>query len=203
MNNSEIRNVTKEILKGKYKYVMLPFILATLLLGLAQSQDLYSILYESYGVSYVFTIGSIALFIVGPISIGLATYSLSIVNEEDYSYNQIATGFKYFFKALFLYLLFNISVLIGIILLIIPGVVIFLMFSQIFYITAKNPQIGVIDAFKKSASLMKNKKLQLFGLVMRYFGLFILGVFTLGIWWLWLIPQAYVSFAIFYKELQS
>ena len=203
MNNSEIRNVTKEILKGKYKYVMLPFILATLLLGLAQSQDLYSNLYESYGVSYVFTFGSIALFIVGPISIGLATYSLSIVNEEDYSYNQIATGFKYFFKALFLYLLFNISVLIGTILLIIPGVVIFLMFSQIFYITAENPQIGVIDAFKKSASLMKNKKLQYLGLGLRYILFFILGVFTLGIWWLWLIPQAYVSFAIFYKELQS
>ena len=203
MNNSEIRNVTKEILKGKYKYVMLPFILATLLLGLAQSQDLYSNLYESYGVSYVFTIGSIALFIVGPISIGLATYSLSIVNEEDYSYNQIATGFKYFFKALFLYLLFNISVLIGTILLIIPGVVIFLMFSQIFYIIAENPQIGVIDAFKKSASLMKNKKLQYLGLGLRYILFFILGVFTLGIWWLWLTPQMYVSFAIFYKELQS
>jgi uncharacterized membrane protein len=202
MNNSEIRNVTKEILKGKYKYVMLPFILATLLLGLAQSQDLYSNLYESYGVSYVFTIGSIALFIVGPISIGLATYSLSIVNEEDYSYNQIATGFKYFFKALFLYLLFNISVLIGAILLIIPGVVIFLMFSQIFYIIAENPQIGVIDAFKKSASLMKNKKLQYLGLGLRYILFFILGVFTLGIWWLWLTPQMYVSFAIFYKELQ-
>tara|TARA_B100000242_G_scaffold209483_1_gene152205 strand:+ start:1077 stop:1688 length:612 start_codon:yes stop_codon:yes gene_type:complete len=203
MNNSEIRNVTKEILKGKYKYVMLPFILATLLLGLAQSQDLYSNLYESYGVSYVFTIGSIALFIVGPISIGLATYSLSIVNEEDYSFNQIATGFKYFFKALFLYLLFNISVLIGTILLIIPGVVIFLMFSQIFYITAENPQIGVIDAFKKSASLMKNKKLQYLGLGLRYILFFILGVFTLGIWWLWLTPQMYVSFAIFYKELQA
>ena len=203
MNNSEIRNVTKEILKGKYKYVMLPFILATLLLGLAQSQDLYSNLYESYGVSYVFTIGSIALFIVGPISIGLATYSLSIVNEEDYSYNQIATGFKYFFKALFLYLLFNISVLIGTILLIIPGVVMFLMFSQIFYITAENPQIGVIDAFKKSASLMKNKKLQYLGLGLRYILFFILGVFTLGIWWLWLTPQMYVSFAIFYKELQA
>ena len=203
MNNSEIRNVTKEILKGKYKYVMLPFILATLLLGLAQSQDLYSNLYESYGVSYVFTIGSIALFIVGPISIGLATYSLSIVNEEDFSYNQIATGFKYFFKALFLYLLFNFSVLIGTILLIIPGVVIFLMFSQIFYIIAENPQIGVIDAFKKSASLMKNKKLQYLGLGLRYILFFILGVFTLGIWWLWLTPQMYVSFAIFYKELQA
>ena len=203
MNNSEIRNVTKEILKGNYKNVMLPFILATLLLGLAQSQDLYSNVYETYGVAYVFTIGSIALFIAGPISIGLAAYSLSIANEEDYSYNQIVAGFKYFFKALFLYLLFNISVLIGIILLIIPGVVIFLMFSQIFYITAENPQIGVIDAFKKSASLMKNKKLQYFGLFLKYMLFFILGVFTLGIWWLWLIPQAYVSFAIFYKELQS
>ena len=203
MNNSEIRNVTKEVLKGKYKNVMLPFLLATLLLSLTQQQELYSSAYEAYGLSYVFTIGSLALFIQGPISIGLATYSLAIANQKDYSYNQIFTGFKYFFKALFLFLLFNISFLIGFIFLIIPGIIIALMFSQIFYIMADDPETGVIDAFKKSASLMKNKKLQLFGLGMRYVGLFILGVFTLGIWWLWLIPQAYVSFAIFYKELQS
>ena len=203
MNNSEIRNVTKEVLKGKYKNVMLPFLLAILLISLSQSQDLYSYVYDAYGKTYMFTIGSIALFIQGPISIGLATYSLAIANQKDYSYNQIFTGFKYFFKALFLFLLFNISFLIGVIFLIIPGIIIALMFSQIFYIMADDPETGVIDAFKKSASLMKNKKLQLFGLGMRYFGLFILGVFTLGIWWLWLIPQAYVSFAIFYKELQS
>ena len=203
MNNSEIRNVTKEILKGKYKNVMLPFLLAILLISLSQSQDLYSYVYEAYGKTYMFTIGSIALFIQGPINIGLATYSLSIANEEDYSYSQIATGFKYFFKALFLYLMFGISFLIGFIFLIIPGFIIALMFSQIFYIMAEDPQIGMIDAFKKSASLMKNKKLQLFGLGIRYFGLFILGIFTLGIWWLWLIPQAYVSFAIFYKELKA
>ena len=86
MNNSEIRNVTKEVLKGKYKNVMLPFLFATLLLSLTQQQDLYSSAYEAYGLSYVFTIGSLALFIQGPISIGLATYSLSIANEKEYSY---------------------------------------------------------------------------------------------------------------------
>ncbi len=166
MNNSEIRNVTKEVLKGKYKNVMLPFLLATLLLSFTQQQELYSSAYEAYGLRYVFIIGSLALFVQGPISIGLATYSLSIANEKEYSYTQIISAFKYFFKALILVLLFTVSSAIGFL-------------------------------------LMKNKKLQLFGLVMRYFGLFILGVFTLGIWWLWLIPQAYVSFAIFYKELQS
>ena len=160
MNNSEIRNLTKEILKGKYKNVMLPFLLATLLIGLTQQQELYTYGYEDHGLSYVFTIGSIALFIQGPINIGLATYSLSIANEEDYSYSQIASGFKYFFKALFLYLMFGISFLIGLIFLIIPGFIIALMFSQIFYIMAEDPKIGMIDAFKKSASLMKNKKLQ-------------------------------------------
>jgi hypothetical protein len=50
---------------------------------------------------------------------------------------------------------------------------------------------------------MKNKKLQYLGLGLRYILFFILGVFTLGIWWLWLTPQMYVSFAIFYKELHS
>ena len=203
MNNSEIINVTKEILKGKYKNVMLPFLLATLLIGLTQQQELYTYGYEDHGLSYVFTIGSLALFVQGPINIGLATYSLSIANEEDYSYSQIVIGFKYFFKALFLYLMFGISFLIGLIFLIIPGFIIALMFSQIFYIMAEDPQIGMIDAFKKSASLMKNKKFQLFGLGIRYFGLFILGIFTLGIWWLWLTPRMYVSFAIFYKELKA
>ena len=203
MNNSEIRNVTKEILKGKYKNVMLPFLLATLLLSLTQQQELYSSAYESYGLNYVFTFGSLALFIQGPISIGLATYSLSIANEKEYSYTQIISAFKHFFKALILVLLFTVSFAIGILLLIVPGIFIALMFSQIFYITAENPQIGVMDAFKKSASLMKNKKLQYLGLILRYSLFFILGVFTLGIWWLWLIPQAYVSFAIFYKELKS
>ena len=203
MNNSEIRNVTKEVLKGKYKNVMLPFLLAILLISLSQSQDLYSYVYDAYGKTYMFTIGSIALFIQGPISIGLATYSLAIANQKDYSYNQIFTGFKYFFKALFLFLLFNILFLIGFIFLIIPGIIIALMFSQIFYIMADDPETGVIDAFKKSVSLMKNKKLQYLGLFLKYMLFFILGVFTLGIWWLLLIPQAYVSFAIFYKELQS
>ena len=202
MNNSEIRNVSKEILKGKYKNVMLPFIFATLLVGLASSVNFYTYSYEANGLSYDFTIGSLALFIQGPISIGLATYALSIVNEKEYSYTQIISAFKYFFKALLLYLMFGISVLIGIIFLIIPGFIIALMFSQIFYIMAEDPQIGVIDAFKKSASLMKNKKLQYLGLSLKYFLFFILGIFTLGIWWLWLIPQAYVSFAIFYKELK-
>ena len=203
MNNSEIRNVTKEVLKGKYKNVILPFLLATLLLSLTQQQELYSSAYEAYGLSYVFTFGSLALFIQGPISIGLATYSLSIANEKEYSYTQIISAFKHFFKALILVLLFTISFAIGILLLIVPGIFIALMFSQIFYIMADDPETGVIDAFKKSASLMKNKKLQYLGLILRYSLFFILGVFTLGIWWLWLIPQAYVSFAIFYKELQS
>ena len=93
--------------------------------------------------------------------------------------------------------------LIGLILLLLPGIIVFLTFSQIFYIMAEDPQIGMIDAFKKSASLMKNKKFQFFGLGIRYFGLFILGIFTLGIWWLWLTPQMYVSLAIFYKELKA
>ena len=76
MNNSEIRNVTKEILKGKYKNIMLPFILVTLLLGLAQSQELYTYTYEAYGLSYVITIGSLALFIQGPITVSYTHLTL-------------------------------------------------------------------------------------------------------------------------------
>ena len=76
MNNSEIRNVTKEILKGKYKNVMLPFLLAILLISFSQSQELYTNIYEAYGKTYLFTIGSIALFIQGPITVSYTHLTL-------------------------------------------------------------------------------------------------------------------------------
>ena len=72
MNNSEIRNVTKEVLKGQYKNVMLPYIFTSILVGISQSQDFYTIGYEIYGLVFVTTFGSLALIIQGPISLGLA-----------------------------------------------------------------------------------------------------------------------------------
>ena len=50
---------------------------------------------------------------------------------------------------------------------------------------------------------MKGKKGQLFMLTLRAILYFILGVFTLFIWWIWLVPRYSVAFAGFYEELKK
>ena len=53
------------------------------------------------------------------------------------------------------------------------------MYSQVYYILAEDPNIGILEAFKKSEKLMKGKKLQLFVFSLRFMFYAFLGIFTL------------------------
>ena len=107
------------------------------------------------------------------------------------------------FKPLAVTILLTLIIGVGFILLIIPGIILSLMYSQVYYILAENPDIGVLEAFKKSEKMMKGKKEQLFMLTLRAILYMILGVFTLFIWWIWLLPRYNVAFAGFYEELKK
>jgi uncharacterized membrane protein len=106
-------------------------------------------------------------------------------------------------KPLAITILLTLIIGVGFILLIIPGIILGLMYSQAYYILAEEPNIGVLEALKKSEKMMKGKKEQLFMLTLRAILYFILGVFTLFIWWIWLVPRYSVAFAGFYEELKK
>jgi uncharacterized membrane protein len=77
------------------------------------------------------------------------------------------------------------------------------MFSQVYFLILKTPEKSISELFKESALLMKGYKMQLFFLYLRFIFFLILSVFTLLIWSLWLIPQYYTAFALFYDEISS
>ena len=106
-------------------------------------------------------------------------------------------------KPLAVTILLTVIIGVGLILLIIPGIILGLTYSQLYYILAEDPSIGVLEAFKKSEKMMKGKKGQLFMLTLRAMLYFLLGIFTLFIWWIWLIPRYSVAFAGFYEELKK
>ena len=106
-------------------------------------------------------------------------------------------------KPLAITILLTLIIGVGFILLIIPGIILGLMYSQVYYILAEEPNIGVLEALKKSEKMMKGKKGQLFMLTLRAILYFFLGVFTLLIWWIWLFPRYNVAFAGFYEELKK
>ena len=202
MNNSEIIKETKSILKGNYNKVIVPFFLLAITSGVLQNQDIINSIYSDYGV-FSGAVYSVLVLVLGSvIAVGLASFSLSII-EGQIDINKLKYGLSIVNKAFIFYVLYIVIVVLGFICLIIPGIIFSLMFSQIYYILCKDPEIGVIDAFKKSAAMMNGHKLQYFKLGLRYGFYFFLSVFTLFIWALWLFPQMYTSYALFHKQVSE
>ena len=202
MNNSEIIKETKSILKGNYNKVIVPFFLFAIISGVLQNQDIISSIYSDYGV-FSGAVYSVLVLVVGSvIAVGLASFSLSII-EGQIDINKLKDGLSILNKAFIFYVLYIVIVVLGFICLIVPGIIFSLMFSQVYYILCKDPEIGVIDAFKKSAAMMNGHKWQYFKLSLRYGFYFFLSIFTLFIWALWLFPQMYTSYALFHKKVSE
>mgnify|MGYP001416977774 FL=1 len=202
MNNSEIIKETKSILKGNYNKVIVPFFLFAIISGVLQNQDIISSIYSDYGV-FSGAVYSVLVLVVGSvIAVGLASFSLSII-EGQIDINKLKDGLSIVNKAFIFYVLYIVIVVLGFICLIVPGIIFSLMFSQVYYILCKDPEIGVIDAFKKSAAMMNGHKWQYFKLSLRYGFYFFLSIFTLFIWALWLFPQMYTSYALFHKKVSE
>ena len=202
MNNSEIIKETKSILKGNYNKVIVPFFLFAIISGVLQNKDIISSIYSDYGV-FSGAVYSVLVLVLGSvIAVGLASFSLSII-EGQIDINKLKDGLSIVNKAFIFYVLYIVIVVLGFICLIVPGIIFSLMFSQIYYILCKDPEIGVIDAFKKSAAMMNGHKWQYFKLSLRYGFYFFLSIFTLFIWALWLFPQMYTSYALFHKKVSE
>ena len=72
-----------------------------------------------------------------------------------------------------------------------------------FFIIADDETIEPMAALDKSKKMMYGYKLQLFYLCLRFFGLSLLCILTLGIGFLWLFPYMYVTLAKFYDAIKD
>jgi uncharacterized membrane protein len=162
------------------------------------------------GTFFVFTlINSIGgrtlidLIIGGSMQLGVAIFSLNLIRGKKAEFAQIFDGFKYFAESLIAYLLLLLFVLLWSLLLIVPGIIAALGYSQTFFIMADNKTIKGAEALRQSKKMMDGYKWKFFCLGLRFFGWFLLSILTFGIGFLWLIPYATISFANFYEELKK
>ena len=72
-----------------------------------------------------------------------------------------------------------------------------------FMILAEYPELGVLDAFRNSASLMKGKKWKYFCLQFSFIGWHILSAFTCGLGEIFLTPYIQTANAVFYDEIAN
>ena len=191
LSNRDLVDKTKTLLKNSYLKVFASLFLASII-----PQIITAISPQNVVLNIV------SLFITGYIQVGIALYCLELYKGKDVGLEKIFSGFKGY-KPVVILLLYVVVIFLGFILLIVPGIILALMYSQVFFILAEDPDVGVIEAFNLSHKMMKNNKMQLFMLNLEALFYFFIGVFTLFIWWIWLIPRYSVAYAGFYDSLKS
>jgi len=95
------------------------------------------------------------------VSLGQAIYFLKIARGQPAELSDLFTGGPYFLRVLGASILFGLMVFCGYLLLIIPGIILGLMFSQYYYLILDR-DVGVMDSLNISKDLMVGNKLTLF-----------------------------------------
>ena len=191
ISNRDLVEKTKPVLKDSYLQVFACLLLALLLPQIVLSLSPTNVL-----------LNIVIVCVTAYIQVGVALYSLEVYKGKKVGLETIFSRFNGF-KPIIFTLIYTLIVFLGLILLIVPGIILGLMYSQVFYILADNPDIGVTEAFNMSSKMMKNNMLQLFMLNLEALLYFIAGIFTLLIWWVWLVPRYYVAFAGFYEAIKN
>jgi uncharacterized membrane protein len=156
----------------------------------------------SFAVQIVPYVGGVAMLIIGgPLYLGFFMFFLTFSRGEDATIGQLFYGFSRFGTALGTHLLMTLFIFLWSLLLIIPGIIAGLAYSQAFFILADNPDIGPMQALRESKEMMDGYKAKFFFLGLRFLGWALLCIPTLCIGFLWYIPYYQTSLAKFYDDL--
>ena len=159
----------------------------------------------SIGFSLIPHVGGVIDFIItGSFMIGIAMFYLTVARKQDVPrMGKIFAGFNYFGTGFVASLIMTIFVILWALLLIIPGIVAGLSYAMTYFILAENPQNRALDAIRKSKDMMKGSRWKLFCLGLRFIGWLILGILSLGIGFLWIMPYFWTSIANFYMDIKG
>ena len=145
-----------------------------------------------------------SLFFTIPITIGIINFYLNLSRGKTL---EVSSIFSYFNNRYLVYIWNSILVLIRIalwsLLLIIPGIIAAISYSQSYFILAEDNSISAIETIERSKKMMYGYKWKYFLLLLSFIGWGLLSIISLGIGFLWLIPYMYVTQAKFYDNLKK
>lgn len=88
-------------------------------------------------------------------------------------------------------------------LLLIPGIVKSISYSQTYYVMHDNPGLSYNKAIERSMAMMDGYKMRYFKLLLSFIGWFLLNLITCGISTFWVTPYMQTAFAHFYEFVKE
>jgi uncharacterized membrane protein len=142
-------------------------------------------------------------FLVGIIlAMGLIRASLAVCEGRKPEVSMLLQT-DGFFNYLLASILFGIGIVIGLFLLIIPGIIFAVVFFYFGYAIVQQPDIGAMEALKRSADITKGYRWQLFGLAVLLVLINFVGILACGIGLLFTYGITAIAIAYSYKTLSG
>jgi uncharacterized membrane protein len=223
MDRVAIKNKAKEMIRGNKWYIWKPYLIMMLialgavvvgvlidgLLGFVKEEtvEVLGVKTTNYSLGpFSGIISIVASFVEAVFTVWYCKYLLDFVHGVKKEFN-LKAFFEYFKKywviCFVASLLVGLNIIIGTILLIVPGIMATFGLMLYAYTIAEEPELRVTDALRKTWALTNGHKMELFILVLSFIGWEIVAGFTLGILYIWLIPYMMVTVTLAYESLKG
>ena len=110
-------------------------------------------------------------------------------------------GFDDFWSAFKVTFLVGLFTFLWSMLFIIPGIIKSISYSMSMYILAENKGKSAMECIEESKAMTDGHKLELFDLALSFIGWYFVGMLTLGIGYIWIIPYTSATYANAYRSL--
>jgi hypothetical protein bacD2_08850 len=155
-------------------------------------------------VSFIPMVGSLISLLLIPMGFGYAAAFLGNARTKSpFAVGSLFEGFNDYGRIFGTMLLQGIYTILWTLLLVVPGIIKSYSYAMTVYILKDEPQLKYNAAIEKSMAMMDGHKWDLFCLQLSFIGWWILGIFTLGIGYLWLMPYITSATANFYMEVKA
>ena len=207
--NQDLKNAALEALRGNWAPAVVCTIIYLLLsIGISLLQpNIDDPTAALTGVQKIMMVANVLLLFLVMVPLGIGYYQAFKVlftdGDNKLTANCFRLSFGNYFKNIAAYLLMCLFIFLWTLLLIIPGIIKALAYSMTPFILKDFPELSVNQAINLSQKMMKGHKFDYFWLGLSFIGWILLGLLTLGIGYIWLIPYMYTSYAAFYEEVKK
>lgn len=207
--NQDLKNAALEALRGNWAPAVVCTIIYLLLsIGISLLQpNIDDPTAALTGVQKIMMVANVLLLFLVMVPLGVGYYQAFKVlftdGDNKLTANCFRLSFGNYFKNIAAYLLMCLFIFLWTLLLIIPGIIKALAYSMTPFILKDFPELSVNQAINLSQKMMKGHKFDYFWLGLSFIGWILLGLLTLGIGYIWLIPYMYTSYAAFYEEVKK
>ena len=191
MNGAELKSKAKEQIKGK---IGILFVITLIISGISFAASLLLSLIPG---------GSIisSIIITPAMSLSIVRVYLMVIGGKEPESKDAFCGFDDFWSAFKVTFLVGLFTFLWSLLFIIPGIIKSIYYSMSMYILAENKGKSAMECIEESKAMTDGHKLELFGLALSFIGWYIVGMLTLGIGYIWIIPYVSATFANAYRSL--